>query len=120
MTLSSRVDHYNSLITPQPVICQFCENAHSISPVITVFYKKVKILRRIQCPVPENSKSCDDRNLQRPQKGAYKPAYKNFPKTVEGRPPDLPADLTEIVAVWPKLPEHIKAAIRALIKTTRA
>ena len=44
---------------------------------------------RIRRPLPENSKSCDYGNLQRTQKGAYKPAYKNFPKTVEGRPPDM-------------------------------
>ena len=30
---------------------------------------------------------------------------------------NLPDDLAEIVAVWPKLPEHIKTAIRALVKT---
>jgi hypothetical protein len=30
---------------------------------------------------------------------------------------DLPADLAQIVTAWPNLPEHIKAAIMALVKT---
>jgi len=30
---------------------------------------------------------------------------------------NLPDDLAEIVAVWPELPEYIKAAIKALVQT---
>jgi len=32
---------------------------------------------------------------------------------------ELPADLAEIVSVWPELPGHIKAAIKALIQTQK-
>ena len=34
--------------------------------------------------------------------------------------PELPTDLGKVVAAWPQLPEHIKAAINALIQTHQA
>jgi hypothetical protein len=30
---------------------------------------------------------------------------------------ELPSDLAKIAAVWPELPEYIKAAIKALVQT---
>jgi len=39
------------------------------------------------------------------------------PKQGKIDPSELPPDLAEIVAVWPELPEHIKAAIKALVQT---
>jgi len=40
-----------------------------------------------------------------------------YQKTGEIDTKKLPSDLAEIVAVWPELPGHIKAAIKALIQT---
>jgi hypothetical protein len=48
---------------------------------------------------------------------AYKPAYKENPKTGQNEPPELPEDLARIIAAWPDLSEHIKAAVLALIET---
>jgi len=39
------------------------------------------------------------------------------PKQGEIDTKKLPSDLAEIVAVWSGLPEHIKAAIKALVQT---
>jgi hypothetical protein len=39
------------------------------------------------------------------------------PKQAEIDTQNLLPDLAEIVTIWPELPEHIKAAIKALIQT---
>jgi len=70
-----------------------------------------------QCTVRENVKSFTIKDLQQAQKGAYKPAYKKSQKTAGDQLQDIPAELAEIVAVWPDLPVHIKAAIKALVQT---
>ncbi len=41
----------------------------------------------------------------------------NYQKTVEIDTKKLSLDLAEIVTIWPELPEHIKAAIKALVQT---
>jgi hypothetical protein len=60
----------------------------------------------------------DNKDLQQQQSGAYKPAYKKNPKMQEKQLQNLPDELAEIVSVWTELPEHIKAAIKALVQTT--
>jgi hypothetical protein len=62
----------------------------------------------------ENDKSLNNKDIQHTQKGAYKPAYKKIPKTVQTQSGNMSPDLTEIVAALPQLPEHIKAAINGL------
>ena len=74
-------------------------------------------MNSFQCTVRENTKSFTIKDLQQAQKGDYKPAYKKSQKTAGDQLQDIPAELAEIVAVWPDLPVHIKAAIKALVQT---
>ena len=71
----------------------------------------------IKSQLDKNTKDEQDKDLQQDESGAYKPAYKENPKTGENQTENLSPDLAEIVTVWPQLPEHIKQAIKALIKT---
>jgi hypothetical protein len=68
--------------------------------------------------LPQNDKSLSSKDLQHTQTGAYKPAYKKILKTAQTQPGNMSPDLTEIVTVWPELPEHIRAAIKALVQTS--
>ena len=65
----------------------------------------------------QSDNDCKDKYLQQDETGAYKPAYKHNPKTGQKEAISLSPELVEMATVWPELPEHIKAAIKALVQT---
>jgi hypothetical protein len=77
-----------------------------------IFYRQ-----RLQWTLQEKCKPCDNSDLDDAEKGDYKPAYKKSPKAAGNQLWDMPPELAGIVAVWPELPVHIKAAIMALVQT---
>ena len=68
-------------------------------------------------PLGQEDKTQQSKDLKQGGNEAYTPAYKQGPKTPQKVQNSLPPDLAEIVSVWPDLPEHIKAAIKALVQT---
>ena len=71
----------------------------------------------IKSPPHKNANNSNNKDLGQPKITAYKPAYKQNQKTAQKESDPLSSDLTQIVEVWPELPEHIKAAIKAIIET---
>jgi len=93
----------------QQVVCSL--------PTLDFSLKTPIFCKRIQCTVLKNAKSLNIKDLQDTQNSDYKPAYKKYQKTAETQLQNVPTELAEIVAVWPELPEYIKAAIKALVQT---
>ena len=71
-------------------------------------------IKRFSKPSPKNHNNSKNNDLANTQSGAYKPAYKENPKTAQNQTEDN--DLELVVNSWLKLPEHIKAAIKTLIE----
>jgi hypothetical protein len=69
--------------------------------------------------LPYNINDYKNKDLLHAESSDYKPAYKQDSKKQENSLQNLPPDLAEIVAVWPELPEHIKAAIKVLKLITK-
>ncbi len=71
--------------------------------------------RRPKNVSPEKTKTCETSKTQLTPQLTPKTQQQGEIDTSE-----LSSDLAEIVAVWPELPEHIKAAIKALVQTHNA
>ena len=63
----------------------------------------------------QNCNCGSNNDLQKPEKSAYKPAYKENPKTAQNQVED--PDLALVVEHWPNLPGHIKQTIKTLVET---
>ena len=74
--------------------------------------------QRFSRPPLKNDNSSKNKDLENTETGAYKPAYKKYQKMAENQADSMPPDLAEIVQVWPGLPEHIKAVIKALVQSS--
>ena len=68
-------------------------------------------------PLNEKPKSPKDNNLQSHQPQMDRKTDSKNINQAENQAQNLTDELAEITAVWPELPEHIKAAVKALVQT---
>ena len=71
--------------------------------------------QRFSRPPTGNRNQHNNNELRDDENTAYKPAYKQKPKTGIIPSEKLPPDLAAVVEAWPRLPEHIKQSIKALV-----
>ena len=74
----------------------------------------------IMSPLNENGKPPQNKDLPNAESVVDRKTDSQNTNQAENLPQNLPPDLAEIVAVWPELPEHIKAAIKALVGTFKS
>ena len=78
---------------------------------------------RLRRPLPPVANSSPDKDLgQDASLRAAPGAARRYPEaqTQHNVEAQTPHDLDCVVAAWPRLPEHIKAAVLALVKTAEA
>jgi hypothetical protein len=70
-------------------------------------------------PLLEDAKALQNKDLSNAESPLDRKTDSENPNQAQNQTENLPPDLAEIVAVWPGLPGHIKAAIKALIRTAK-
>jgi len=91
--------------------------------VSTGLAHRAPLIRRndqwIMSPLSESPNCKEDKDLSQAKSTAYKPAYKEDQERREDASEKLPAELAEIVTVWPELPWAIRSAIVAIVRDSK-